>query len=134
MSSAQPQRRTGPTNELAKERNRAAAERTLNAWIGNCLALIGFGVAFDQIFEALNQRFPNGNPIITETLAHMIGLLFIAVGIFLLIMALLQHRIALKSVEQEDYVMLSVTAMNRVVVGAVVLFGCLAVFGILTLL
>jgi putative membrane protein len=43
----------GTTNELAKERNRAAAERTMNSWIGNCLGLIGVGVAFDQINQSL---------------------------------------------------------------------------------
>lgn len=33
---------TGDTNELAKERNRVAAERTLTSWIQNCLILITF--------------------------------------------------------------------------------------------
>ena len=31
------------TNELARERNRAAADRTLMAWIRTSIAMIGFG-------------------------------------------------------------------------------------------
>ena len=57
MSASQPRKLSGINNELAKERNRAAAERTINAWIGNCLSLIGTGVAIDQISRSLRQRF-----------------------------------------------------------------------------
>ena len=35
--------------ELAKERNRAAADRTLNSWIRTSLALIGFGFGLSKI-------------------------------------------------------------------------------------
>ena len=43
------------TNELAKERNREAAERTFMAWIHTSISLIGFGFGIDAIVEALNQ-------------------------------------------------------------------------------
>jgi uncharacterized membrane protein YidH (DUF202 family) len=36
-------------NELAKERNRAAAERTLMAWIRTALSLIGFGFGIGKL-------------------------------------------------------------------------------------
>ena len=45
MTPSQPNKLRGSTNELAKERNRAAAERTMTTWIQNCLTLIGFGFA-----------------------------------------------------------------------------------------
>jgi putative membrane protein len=39
MSGTQPQGLFGTNNELVKERNRAAAQRTINAWISNCLSV-----------------------------------------------------------------------------------------------
>ena len=41
------------TTELAKTRNRAAAERTTLAWIRTALALISFGFGLDIIIGAI---------------------------------------------------------------------------------
>jgi putative membrane protein len=46
-----------PGTELAKERNRAAEERTLMAWIRTSLSLIGFGVGVERIVAAIYQCF-----------------------------------------------------------------------------
>lgn len=43
------------TNELAKQRNRDAAERTLMAWIRTCLSLISFGFGLDKIVGAIDR-------------------------------------------------------------------------------
>ena len=56
------------STELAKTRNRAAAERTTLAWIRTALALISFGFGLDKIISAirdwtLQRKFP-GNSII----------------------------------------------------------------------
>ena len=40
------------TNELARERNREAADRTLLAWIRTSLALISFGFGIERIGQA----------------------------------------------------------------------------------
>ncbi|MBE9138194.1 DUF202 domain-containing protein [Nodosilinea sp. LEGE 07088] len=134
MSAAQPPKLFGPTNELAKERNRAAAERTINAWIGNCLSLIGFGVAIDQIARSLRQRFPDVNPLTTEAATHITSQAFIGIGLLLLAIALLQHRIAIKTIEQADYLRLSVDNLNRIVVLAILLSSCAGLFAVLFLL
>jgi len=41
-------------NELAKERNREAAERTLMAWIRTALSLIGFGFGIGKLAAYLD--------------------------------------------------------------------------------
>lgn len=123
MAESMPQKPVNTTNELAKERNRAAAERTINAWLGICLSLIGFGIAFDQIFRSLRQRFPEMNSTMTREAATLIGMGFIGVGLILLGIGLIQHRLAIKSIENSNYVMLSVRELNRIVVIGIVIFS-----------
>ena len=123
MTESVPQKPINPTNELAKERNRAAAERTINAWLGICLNLIGFGIAFDQIFWSLRARFPDMNAAITRDTATLIGMGFVGIGLVLLGIALVQHRLAIKSIEHPNYVMLSVRAFNRLVVLGIIILS-----------
>ncbi|MCP6763013.1 MAG: DUF202 domain-containing protein [Fischerella sp. CENA71] len=123
------------TNELAKERNRAAAERTLTSWIQNCLSLIGFGIAFDRIFNALNELIPKHNPHIAMQLAHIIGLSAIALGIFLLVLATIGYLIKVKSLEQEEYSYKSTYIVNlSVFVVSVILFGLVTLVAVFTVI
>lgn len=116
-------RPTGTTTELAKERNRAAAERTITSWIQNSLSLIGFGIAFDQIFDALQQTFPQESWVLIMKLAHVLGLSLIALGIGLLVLAMIQHCIEVKSIERDDYIMMPARSLNIAVGSAVLVFG-----------
>lgn len=134
MNGPQPDRLTGTTNELAKERNRAAAERTINTWLGNCLTFIGIGVAFDQITESLRYRFPQQTPLVTTTLSYILGMMFIAFGLGLLGIALVQHRIQIKAIERDDYVLSSISRLNTIAVSAIVLTGFLGFVIVLFLL
>ena len=44
-------------SELAKERTREAADRTLNAWIRTSIALIGFGFAIAKSYEYVETGY-----------------------------------------------------------------------------
>ncbi|MGG6293288.1 YidH family protein [Leptolyngbya sp. AN02str] len=90
------------TNELAKERNRAAAERTLMAWIRTSLALISFGFGIDQVVAALAAR--GGDIARTSALSRVTGLSFIAVGIYAMVAAILEHRRILTLIQRDDYI------------------------------
>jgi putative membrane protein len=116
---------TGPTNELAKERNRAAAERTITSWIQSCLGLIGFGVAVDEIAVALDSRSAAGIRPITSDFAYPIGYIFILLGIGLLVFAMVQHYLAVQSIKREDYVFLPSRPMNVLATSTVIIFGFL---------
>lgn len=118
-----PNKTTGSTNELAKERNRAAAERTITAWIQNCSTLIGFGFAIDQIFQALQEKFSDNNPPITIESAHFISLILIAIGILLLIIAMVQHYFEVQSIKRDDYFFYPSHYLNIIVIFAIIAFG-----------
>jgi putative membrane protein len=126
-----PQKPYNPTNELAKERNRAAAERTINSWIGNCLSLVGIGIAIDQVTQAIHERFPEKDPMMSLETARWISIFFMSSGIVLLAIALLQHQIQVQSITQENYVSLSVRSLNRVAVSAILVFSTIGIFVIL---
>ena len=126
MNPSQPPKLFGTNNELAKERNRAAAERTINAWIGQSLTLVGFGVAIDRVYQGIRQQLPDTDPLLREALTHTISIAFIAMGTLLLALALVQHRLEIKSIEHEDYVLQSVSRLNHFVVSGVILSGVLS--------
>ena len=128
MNPSQPNKLAGQTNELAKERNRAAAERTLTSWIQNCLTLIGFGFAIEQIFLALEQKFPGGNPFMTMELTRSISLILIALSILLLITAMLQHYVHVKAIQRDDYFYSPSKSINILVISTTVIFGLVGFF------
>lgn len=123
MTSPQPNKLKGSTNELAKERNRAAAERTMTTWIQNCLTLIGFGFAIEQIFLAFEQKYPDNNYSINIQLTHFISLILISLGIGLLIVAMMQYYLQVNPIKRDDYFFISSSPLNILVVVAIITFG-----------
>jgi len=79
-----------PGTELANERNRAAEERTLMAWIRTSLSLIGFGFGIERIVAAIHQAL--GDAINPVRLSRILGLSFVALGTFAMLFATLDHR------------------------------------------
>ena len=98
-----PRRSTNVTTELAKERNRAAAERTLASWIRKCIGLIGFGAGFDSIFAGLHRAFPDRNPAVSLKITHIVGLTAIGLGVLILTLVTAIYLAEVNSLEREDY-------------------------------
>ena len=102
MEMEKPPKEMNVSNELAKERTREAADRTLMAWIRTCLSLIGFGFGIakfrDIIVETGLRRGPEH---IHSTL--IFGLSFIALGIFGLLAAVVQHWRILQHIKFGDF-------------------------------
>ena len=57
MSTGGNDTRPKQTNELAKERTRESADRTLNAWIRTSISLIGFGFAIAKSYEYVETGY-----------------------------------------------------------------------------
>lgn len=117
------------TNELAKERNRAAAERTLLAWIRTSLALIGFGFGIDQVVTAVDRSF--NDPVEVGQLSRMLGLMFIAVGLYAIVTATLEHRHELRRIQRDDYLYTPRRSNGVVVATSLMLIGVFAFIAIL---
>jgi putative membrane protein len=91
------------STELAKERSRQAADRTLMAWVRTSLSLIGFGFGIanfrDILLEAGLTRSPQHYPNATL----VFGLSFIALGILGLLAASIQHWRILQHIKKDDF-------------------------------
>ena len=88
--------------ELAKYRSRAAADRTLMAWIRTCLSLIGFGFGIPTIVRAIeNTRISHHlNPV---RFSVIVGLSFIVTGMLGIVLGLREHRQLLKQIQNNRY-------------------------------
>ena len=117
------------TNELAKERNRAAGERTLMAWIRTSLSLISFGFGIDRVVTALRQNVNNHiNPV---SLSRILGLSFISIGTLALLAATIIHREELKQIDRGNFIYYSRRSLSVAVAIALIAVGVFAFIGIL---
>ena len=123
-------KKTSTTNELARERNRAAADRTLMAWIRTALAMIGFGFGVGKLYDALEQANPDqvSDPLHS---AFIVGEALIVLGVLGLLAAVIQHWQLLRKIEDEQFVYRSPRALPMIVATLLLLIGVFAFVSIL---
>ena len=117
-------------NELARERNREAAERTLMAWIRTALSLIGFGFGIGKLDAylqgaGLHTRFDLPHSTL------IFGASFIVVGILGLLAAIVQHARILKRLSQPNFAYNAMRPIAMTVAAVLMLIG---VFGLTAIL
>jgi putative membrane protein len=91
------------TNELAKERNRQAADRTLMAWVRTSLTLIGFGFGIASFRDILLEVGLVRRPLEHLNITLFFGLSFISLGVLGQLAATIQHWLILQHLKQDDF-------------------------------
>jgi putative membrane protein len=117
------------TNELARQRNRDAAERTLMAWIRTCLSLISFGFGLDKIVGAIDRVSGSTGP---RPGVVAVALAFVITGIVAMAAATLQHLRELRRLQRSDYVYAQGPRLAAVTATLLTLIGVLAMSVLLT--
>ncbi len=89
-------------NELARERNREAADRTLLAWIRTSLAMISLGFAIERLGQmALGMN--DGLAPFAPLKSRLFGASLIVLGIAATLAGMWEHRHVLASIRSIDY-------------------------------
>ncbi len=111
------------TNELARQRNRDAAERTLMAWIRTCLSLISFGFGLDKIVGAIDRATgePGPRPGVVS-----VAMAFVFTGILAMAAATVQHIRELRRLSRQDYVYVESPRIAAATATLITLIGVLA--------
>jgi putative membrane protein len=121
---------TDTSTELARERNREAADRTLMAWIRTALALIGFGFGIGKFYDYLETAHLHKtlDPIRSTLL---LGGSFIALGILALLAAVIQHNRILNRLGHKDFAYTAMRPITMTVAILLLLIGAFAFVGVL---
>jgi putative membrane protein len=93
---------TSVTNELARERNREAADRTLLAWIRTSLAMISLGFGIERLGQAalsFDGRVSGFSPLKTQ----VFGASLIVLGMAATLAGMWEHRLMLTAIRSDDY-------------------------------
>jgi putative membrane protein len=113
---------------LAVERTRLAHERTLMAWVRTSVSLISFGFTIYKFFQYVREN-AQGNPAASALNPRRFGMSMILVGLFMLVVATVQHRRDLKVLDARyGEGPRSLASIVAILVGAL---GILAFVGVL---
>ena len=115
--------------ELAKYRSRAAADRTLMAWIRTSLSLIGFGFGIPTIVRTIENTHLSDhlNPV---RFSVIVGLAFIGTGMVGMALGLREHRKVLQQIQSDRYTY-EPSQSTQIVGVALLIIGLVSFIGVL---
>lgn len=112
--------------QLSYQRTILSYERTLMSWIRTSTSLISFGFTMYKIFEELTNSNDGPKRVLTP---RVVGMMFIGFGLVGLLLAQIQHQIAIKKITQKyPEAQKSLSSLLSILV---LVFGLLLFFGAL---
>ena len=122
--------KTSTTNELAREHNKAAADRALMAWIRSSIAMIGFGFGVSKLYDAFEKTNPDRvSDLFYST--HVVGESFIILGVLSLLAAVVQYWHTLNRISMDQFVYSQSRALPMITAIALLGIGLFAFIAIL---
>jgi putative membrane protein len=121
---------TSLSNELARERNREAADRTLLAWIRTSLAMISLGFGIERLGQAalsFDGKLSGFSPLKTQ----VFGASLIVLGMAATLAGMWEHRLMLTAIRSDDYRYSDRPPIARYMGWALVLVGAAALAAML---
>lgn len=113
------------TNELARERNREAADRTLLAWVRTSLAMISLGFGIERLGQAA-LAFDGRMTGFSTLKTRLFGAVLIALGIAATLAGMWEHKRMLVSILNNDYRYADRPPIARFMGSALVIVGLAA--------
>jgi inner membrane protein YidH len=131
METTKPVKPTNASTELARERTRQAADRTLMAWVRTSLSLIGFGFGIAKYRDILMKAGFIQRPPEEFNTTLIFGLSFISLGVFGLLAAVLQHWRILQAIKTDPLAMPVFQPLSLVMAVILLLIGAFAFVAVL---
>jgi putative membrane protein len=105
--------------ELAKERNRIAAERTLLTWIRQSLTLISLGFGTSEIVNTILGQLSNPDRLVR--LAYFSGLVMVALGTYAVSAAAIEYWREIRKLEQPEYIYTPRRSLGAIVAAVLII-------------
>ena len=121
---AEDKSKTLSNTDLAFERTALAHERTLMAWVRTATSMISFGFTIYKFFQELSK---SGSESLLSP--RIVGMIMIGFGLLSLILAQVQHQLALKKLKR--YYPAIQRSISSVLSVLVLVFGLLLFLGAL---
>jgi len=120
------------TNELAKERNRAAYDRTLMAWIRTAISLIGFGFAIATSYEYIHMETLERTGRFLDVIHAPLwfGISFILLGMLCILGGVIQHLKVLRQIQSSKFISTKSKPLAKIVALILLLIGVFALISL----
>jgi putative membrane protein len=124
--------KTNLANELAKERIRAAYDRTLMDWIRSAISVIGFGFAIAKSYEyiQMDEMEKTGRFIDQIHAPLWFGMSFIVLGMLCILGGVIQYAEVVKRIQSAQFTYGEPRPLAKIVALILLIIG---IFALITL-